>query len=154
MSRAASPASAPIDDEDAEDDPPGPDAGQPRGLGVGPGGVDRPPGREVPQAPGERREDDQRDRHDQPLAGRLPRAEPLEPRRQVADELALAQVAERLAADHQRGQGHHDRRQAQPGDQRAVDAPMPPPASERAQRRPAASAAPPAPAGRRPRRRC
>ena len=50
-----------------------------------------------------------------------PSAEPLKARRQVADELALAHVTQRLAPDHQRGQRDHDRGQAQPGDQHAVD---------------------------------
>ena len=52
------------DHEDAEDDPPRPDARQPGRLGVGAGRVDRAAGRQVAQAPGEEREAAERDRHD------------------------------------------------------------------------------------------
>ena len=80
--------------------------------------------------------------------------EPLETRRQVTDELPLADVAERLAADHQRGERHHDRRQAQPGHQCPVDRPQRAPGRERPQADHRHRQLPTAPAARRPRRRC
>ena len=104
-----------------------------RGLGVRTGGVDGPPRRQVAQAPGKQREDHQRDRHHQPLAGGLTGAEPLEAGGQVADELAFPDVAKRLTPDHQGSQGHHDRRQAQPRHQDTIDRPHAAPGHERSQ---------------------
>ena len=138
----------PHDDEHAEDHPRAagcPPAARPRG----PSRSRRPPGPPRGSA-GPRRK---RRRRRAPtatigqLARLLPEPEPLEPRRQVLHELALGGPAQRLAADHQRGQGHHDRRQAEPGDEHAVDRPQRRARRDRAQAAPAASAAPPWPAG-------
>ena len=58
---------------------------------------------------------------DRPLAGRLMQAEPLEARRQVAHEFALAPPAQRFAPRHHRRERHHDAGQAKPRHQCAVE---------------------------------
>ena len=133
-----------MSDEDAEDDPPRPDARQPRRLGVGAGRVDRPAGRQVAQRPGEGDEDDQRDRDDQPLPGRLAQRRTTGSSRGRSRTNSPSRTpAQRLAQDDQRRQRHHDRRQPSPATSTPLTAPMPRPGQRASPGRPAASAARP-----------
>ncbi len=108
-------------DKDAEYHAPRPDAREPGGFGIGPRGVDRSSDRKVAQAPGKNGENAECQRYHQPLTHRLARAKPLKSRRQIADEGTFARVPQRLPPDYQGRQSHHDRRQAQPRDEYAVD---------------------------------
>ena len=113
LSSAASPVSAPATVKTAHFTRGGVEAGEPRGLRVRAGGVDRAAGREMPQRP--RRTPTSstaamRDRDDG--IGRLRQAEPLEARRQILHPRALGRPAQPVAQRHHRRQRDDDRRDA------------------------------------------
>src|SRR5437762_13804426 len=98
------------------------EAGEPRRLSVGPSRIDGAAGRQIMKRPGKGKEDRGRRNQDRGLPGALTQAEPLKRVGQVLHPGAFGGPTQRFAPRHHGRQRHHNRRDAEQGDEQSVHA--------------------------------